>query len=39
MSFARLKKASHLLVLPLLMLVSTAVLAPGAMASPANHTQ
>ncbi len=39
MSFARLKKASHLFVLPLLMLVGTAALAPGAMASPAHHTQ
>ncbi|HKT37605.1 MAG TPA: plastocyanin/azurin family copper-binding protein [Ktedonobacterales bacterium] len=39
MSFARLKKASHLLILPLLMLAGTLALAPGAMASPAHHTQ
>jgi plastocyanin len=39
MSFARLKKASQLFVLPLLIVLGTVALAPGAMASPAHHTQ
>ncbi len=39
MSFARLKKVSRLLFLPLLALFGSAALAPAAFASPAHHTQ